>query len=39
MSKNTHEEYFINAYVKEIYQLEHVYTYKKKLRTILDSKY
>ena len=37
--KITPEEYFTHAYVKEVYDSEHVRTDTKWLRVILDTKY
>ena len=37
--KTTPEESFTDAYVKEVYDSEHVFTATKRLRVILDAKY
>ena len=37
--KITHEDFFTNAYFKEVYDSEHVLTATKLLRVILDAKY
>ena len=37
--ENTPEEYFLNAYVDEVYELKHVLTSTKILRTIVYAKY
>ena len=37
--KVTPEESFTNAYVEEVYELQHVRTATKRLRVILDAKY
>ena len=37
--KITPEESFTNAYVKELYESEHVRTAEKRLHVILDAKY
>ena len=39
MGEIKHEEYFINEYVQEVFELEHVCTSTKWLRTILGDKY
>ena len=35
----TPEELFTNAYVKEVYESEHVHTATKRLSVIIDAKY
>ena len=37
--KSTPEKSFTNAYVKEVYESEHVHTATKRLSIILDAKY
>ena len=36
--KITPEDFFTDAYVKELYESEHVHTYTKRLCVILDAK-